>query len=160
MQRKNNILNTSSRPTYKQGMALIMAIVVIVIVATILALSMSLTALSTKRTSSLYLYEQSALLSQSAKEYALLKISKVAPCSLDKLNFTYNTIYNVSISMKYISTAGSACETNANIDGTNFATVTYGPTNGTVILDTTISVTDANISSEPIRYFRRTLEKL
>ena len=157
MQRKNSILRHNS---HRSGIAMIMAIIVIVTVATILALSLSLTSLGTKRTADLYLYEQATLLSQSATEYAMLKISKVAPCSLDKLNYTYNSIFKISTTMQYISTAGSSCQINATADGTNAATITYPLSNGIVIMDTTVSVTDKNVTSEPIRYFRRSIQKL
>jgi len=158
MQRKNSILKNNS---HKSGIAMIMAIAVIVVVATILALSLSLTAQTSKKTTDLYLYEQATILSHSASEYAMLKISRVAPCSLDTLNYTYNNIYDISIDMHYISTAGSACETNANL-GTKvgYGTVVNAATNGTVILDITVSVTNPTITSEPISYFRRSIQKL
>jgi len=56
MQRKNNILKRA-----KNGMAMIMAIAVIVILVTIMALSITLTSQTTKRTTDVYLYEQSVL---------------------------------------------------------------------------------------------------
>jgi len=151
MQRKNSILKSS-----RNGMAMIMAITTIVIVATILALSLSLTTQTAKRTSDIYLYEQSVLLSQSAAEYAMLKLSQAAPCSLSPINFTYNTIYNVDIDMRYISSAGSIC--NGNIPaGKSYAVVADPGTDGTVLMDITIT---ANAGTEPIRYFRRSIQKL
>ena len=108
----------------------------------------------------MYLYEQAALLSHSAAEYAMLKISQAAPCSIDSLNYTYNGIYNIQTDMKYITTAGSACKTNSDADGSTLAPITYEPSNGTVLLDITVSVTDKNVTSEDIRYFRRTIQKL
>ena len=152
MQRKNSILK-------KSGIAMIMAIIVIVTVATIMALSLSLTATTTKKTGDLYLYEQSSILSHSAAEYAMLKIAEVAPCSLPALNFPYNGIYDINITMAYLSTPGT-CRTNATADGTNYANLTHEASNGTVIMDITVSVTDTTITSEPIRYFKRTIQKL
>ena len=157
MQRKNSILKNNS---HKSGIAMIMAIAVIVVVATILALSLSLTSLTSKRTADLYLYEQATILSHSAAEYAMLRISRVAPCSLSSLpSYTYNNIYTIDISMKYISTATGACRANT-IAASNYATVLNTATDGTVILDITVSVTDPTITSEPIRYFRRSIQKL
>jgi len=145
MQRKNGILRTS----HKNGFAMIMAISVIVIIATIMALSMSLTTQTTKRTNDLYLYEQATLLAKSATEYALLKISENG--CINNLNFTQD-IYDVNISMRYIYTAPSGCN--------DYFTISTPESNGTVLMDVAISVTDKNISPEPIRYFRRTIQKL
>lgn len=159
MQRKNSLLIAQKKKN-RNGIAMIMAISVIVIVATILSLSLRLTSTTTKKTSDLYLYEQAAILSYSAAEYAVLRMSQAQPCSLDQLNFTYNGIYDVNTTMRYISLAGSSCETNANANGTNYGTITYPASNGTVILDITVSVNDTTVTSEPIRYFRRTIQKL
>lgn len=163
MQRKNNLLISNTRNnTYRTGMAMIMAIMVIVIISTIMALSLSLSSQTSKRTTDIYLYEQAAILSYSSVEYAMLKASQVAPCSLDALNFQYpilNPLYDINISMQYISVAGSACEINALIDGTNYATITNSNSNGTTIIDVSVSSVPG-ISTEPIRYFRRSIQKL
>lgn len=150
MQRKNYILNTPNMATHK-GMAMIMAIAVIVIIGTIMALSLSLTAVTTKRTTDLYLYEQSVLLSKSATEYAILRISKTAGC-LDTIpDFTaIDGLYTISIDLKYIGVAPSGCTD--YID--NLATPEQ---DGSVLMDIAVS-TDAG--TEPIRYFRRTIQKL
>ena len=155
MQRKNSLLR------HRSAMAMIMAISVIVIIATILALSLSLTSKTTKKTTDLYLYEQATVLSHSAAEYAMLKLSQANPCSIKNLDFTYNNIYDINISMEYITVAGSDCESNATHVGANYATITYPASNGTVILDVAVSVPqDRNITTEPIRYFRRSIQKL
>ena len=152
MQRKNNLLKSS-----RDGIALMMAMAVIVIIATIMALSLSLTTQTTKRTADLYVYEQVILLSKSAAEYGLLQISKNAPCSVTGLDFTHEGIYDVNITMKYIYTAPSPC---ANIND-NYFTITTDEQNGSVLMDITVSVpTSKNIVNEPVRYFRRVIEKL
>ncbi len=136
-------------------MALIMAMAVVVIIGTIMAVSLSLTTQTTKRTADLYVYEQTLLLSKSAAEYALLQISKNAPCSLPSLNFTHDTIYDVNISMKYIYTADVTCS------ATKYITITTPEQNGSVLLDIIVGIPSSkNITKEPIRYFRRVLEKL
>lgn len=156
MQRKNSILRAQRR-SHRKGMAMIMALTIIVITATILALSLSMTSLTSKRTSDLYLYEQAVLLSQSAAEYAMLQLSQNAPCSVDNLNFTYNTIYTVNIDMQYITLGSGACYNGANADGTDYAVVITPESDGTVIMDITITT---NAGTEPIRYFRRSIQKL
>ena len=151
MQRKNSLL--------RNGMAMIMAVAVLVIIATILALSLSLTTQTTKKTTDLYLYEQAAILSHSAAEYAMLKMSQANPCSIAALNFRYNNTFDINATMRYISIAGSACEANAIADGTNYGTTTYLQSNGSVILDIAVTANPTG-TTEPIRYFRRTIQKL
>ena len=155
MQRKNNILKSS-----RDGIAMMMAIAVIVIVATIMALSLSMTTTTTKKSIDLYLYEQSMLLSQSATEYALLQIAHHKPCTkLDDniVNFTQDGLYDINISIDYIYTETSSCDDNGGI----LYTIVQTPEqNGSAIIEVTVSVTDETITSEPIRFFRRTLQKL
>ena len=161
MQRKNNLLKTSHKKMRK-GIAMIMAIAVIVIIATIMALYLALTTQTTKRTTDLYLYEQAVLLSQSAAEYGMLKASQQNPCSLNELNFSYpnsNPIYDVNISMQYISFAGTSCDGNATHAHIKYTTVTDPESDGTALMDITVS-TKTGIATEPIRYFRRSIQKL
>ena len=154
MQRKNNILKSS-----RNAMALIMAIAVVVIIGTVMALSMALTVQTGKRTTDLYLYEQSILLSKSATEYALLLIEQNPPCTNLDTSFVQDSIYNVDISISYIydATDGALCATNG---GTSYATVATQEQSGSALIDVAISVTDTNTTTEPIRYFRRTIQKL
>ena len=155
MQRKNNILRSSRLKSVRSGMAMIMAIAVIVIMAGIMALSLSMTSVTTKRTADLYLYEQAVLLSKSATEYALLRIAQDGPCSHENdLNFRQDGIYDINITNRYVYTAPPAGCLN------NPITVTTPEQDGSVIMDVAVSVTDTSISTEPIRYFRRTIQKL
>jgi len=170
MQRKNSLLksrkSTLIRNT-KSGMAMIMAIAAIIIVATVMALSLALTAESSKRTNDLYLYEQSVLLSKSAAEYALLLISNNSPCSNINTSFVQNTFYTVDISAQYIyyddpltgvNEAQQLCTTNG---GTLYTSVQTPEQSGSVVLDITVSVPQSvGATTEPIRYFRRTIQKL
>jgi len=155
MQRKNNILSYSHKSA-RSGMAMIMAIAVIVIFATIMALALALTSQTTQRTTQLYLYEQAVLLSKSATEYALLRIAQdnnsSEPCNFTGVNFTQDDFYDINISVQYIYTTG--------VCGSQYATVTTPEQNGSILLDVAVSVNDANVSTEPIRYFRRTIQKL
>ena len=157
MQRKNYILKRSAPKTSRNAMAMIMAITVIVIMSSIMALSLSMTAQTSKRTTDLYLYEQSQLLAKSAVEYALLKIAQNPPCSNLDETFTQDGIYNISISMQYIYDSDASCVING---GTLYTTVTTPEQNGSALIDVGVSVTDTTVSTEPIRYFRRTIQKL
>lgn len=159
MQRKNYLLR-DTRSKFKRGIAMIMAIAVIVIIATIMALSLAMTAETTKKTTDLYLHEQAVLLSNSAAEYALLRISQTTPCAIDTLNFNPPDpldYYDINITMKYIFTDPLVCN---DIDKEYFNVVEEA-TNGTVLMDITVSIpTSENVTTEPIRYFRRSLQKL
>ena len=128
-----------------------------------MALSLSLTATTTKKTTDMYLYEQSILLSKSATEYALLQIAQNSPCSYNGSDFTQDTFYDINITVQYIYTdptgaMATLCTTNG---ATLYTTVTTPEQNGSVLMDITVSVTpDKNVTTEPISYFRRTIQKL
>lgn len=147
-------LHTKTHKTSRNAIAMIMAISVIVIVATILTLSLMLTTQTTKKTTDIYLYERAVLLSKSATEYALLRISQDGPCNhTNDLNFPQeNLLYDINITLKYIYTTPSPCTT-----AQTYTTVTTPEQNGSVLMDVTVTT---NAGSEPIRYFRRTLQKL
>ncbi len=157
MQRKNSILEFNSLRSKKSlqrrsGFAMIMAIIVIIIIATIMTLSLSLTAQTSKRTVDVYIYEQVALHAKSAAELAMLEIAQNG-CT-DNLTTTLDGIYDVNVSMRYIYTgAVGAC--------TNYFNIATPEQNGSVLMDITVNVrTDQNITTEPITYYRRTIQKL
>jgi len=150
MQRKNSFLKGA-----RDGIAMIMAIAVIVIIATIMALALSLTSQTTKRTVDIYLYEQSALYAKSAVELALLEIAKNPPCSVARYDTDFNnSIYDANVTLRYIYTNGS---TICIAPSVSYFDVNTSEQNGSVLMD--ISVT-TNAGTEPIRYFRRTIQKL
>ena len=160
MQRKNHIL-------MRKGIAMIMAIAVIIILATIMALTLSLTAETSKRTTDIYLHEQAQLLAKGATEYAILAISgydrTVTPDCLASVNGVYpnngaNTkIFDINTSIQYI---GIDCNGAAG-GATDFIdTIDTPQSRGAVILDTVVTCVDETSCSEPIRYHRRTLQKL
>ncbi|MBA1438420.1 MAG: hypothetical protein FAF05_05480 [Epsilonproteobacteria bacterium] len=151
MQRKNGLLTKQ-----KDGFAMIMAIAVIVVIATIMALSLSLTSQTTKRTTDVYLYEQASLYAKAAAEKALLDIASQNPCGYTGASYQLDGIYNIHVTASYVYTSFPAgCHA-----AQQFATITTPEQNGSVRLDITVSVNDSNISTEPIRYFRRTIQKL
>ncbi len=156
MQRKNNFLNYSTKKS-RNAMAMIMAITTIIIMSTIMALSLSMTTQTTKKSTDLYLYEQSILLSKGATEYALLQIAQNKPCSKLDESFVQDDIYNIDITIKYIYLSDTSCTAN---DGTLYTTVTTPEQNGSALIDITVSVTDDTITTESIRFFKRTIQKL
>ena len=153
MQRKNSILKTTSR--HRSGIAMIMAIAVIVIISTIMALSISLSTQTTKSTTDIYLYEQAILYAKSAQEFALLNIAKNG-CT-NTYNYTFGNAgeiqYDANVTMSYIYSAPvTGC--------TQYITIKTPEQNGSVLMDVSVTLHDPSISSEPIRYFKRTIEKL
>jgi type II secretory pathway component PulK len=158
MQRKNYILKTNPHKN-RSGFAMIMAIIVVAIITTIMAISLSLTTQTSKRTTDLYLYEQAVLYSKSAAELALLDIANRDPSTncANSFNVSFpetNPIYDANVTMRYVyNSAVGTC--------VDYVNVTTPEQNGSILMDITVSVrADANITAEPIRYFRRTIQKL
>jgi len=167
MQRKNYFLKPSK---HRSAMAMIMAIAAIVVMATIMTLSLSLVTETTKRTTDIYLHEQAILVSKSAAELALLTIAQYAPCTvIPGAGYDYIGSYQFDLNGN-----GNLDDINFTVDVTpyyvykdlnctapyNFLTTTSLQTdeqNGSVILDITVS---SDEGTEPLRYFRRVIQKL
>ena len=148
----------------RKGFSMLTAIILIILVATLGALAIALSTTTVKQTSDLYLREQAELLVQSATEYTLLAISghqiNSANGCLNTINATYENIFDINISIYYLgSSLPSISATNPcqKFSDANLNTI---DSNVTVIIDTTVSVpVDKNISTEPIRIHRRTIQK-
>ncbi len=155
MQRKNHILK-------HRGFAMIMAIVLLIVISTIMAVSISMSTTTTARTTNEYLHEQAMLLTSSATEYAVLAISghdRIANNNcINTINAVYpsaaNPMFDVNITMQYVGLNAAA--------GCNqyIATIATPETNGTVLMDVTVTSSNELNLTEPIRYERRTLQKL
>jgi len=151
----------------RQGFTLITAIIFMVLVASIAALSLSFSSFSTKQTTDLYLREQAELLVQSGTEFALLAISghqiNAANGCLNAINSQYpqagaNAIFDITITINYLGN-GLLAASNNNCNVLSDTVVTTG-SNVTVIIDTIVETTPGNnISTEPIRLHRRTIQK-
>lgn len=155
------ILNKQKRNAF----AMITAIIVVIIIGGLMTLSLFLTAQTTKRTTDLYLYEQTVLYSKSVAELALLDIAQNNPCTQvgNRYNFpnNVNPIYIADVNMTYVYyddplTAGNESPCTAAI-GTDYITVNTPEQNGSVLMDITVTT---NLGNEPIRYFRRVMQKL
>lgn len=145
MQRKNRVL---AKPAF----AMIMAVGVIIVVATIMLLSLNTTAITSKRTIDQYFYEQVELHTKSAIEYALYEIARDG-CEDNLFINNLDGLYDINISMRYIGTSPSGCTD--YID--NLSTEEQ---NGSVLMDVTVTVPTSVTGAEPIRFFRRTIQKL
>lgn len=137
----------------RRGFSMITAIIFMILVATLGALALSLSSITLKQTSDLYLREQAEILVQSATEYALLAISghNFSTNCLNAINAQYAP-FDINISLYYLGNGlpvGCQRITSSNID-TN-------ESNLTVIIDTV--VTSNGVSTEPIRIHRRTIQK-
>lgn len=146
----------------RRGFSMITAIVFMILVATLGALAISLSNLSTKQTSDLYLREQAELLAQGATEYALLAISghdfAITPNCLNTINSSYTDgvtiLFDINVTLYYL---GNGLPANCNTLTNNLNNIDTNDSNRTVIIDT--FVTDRNLSTEPIRIHRRTIQK-
>lgn len=146
----------------RRGFSMITAIIFMILVATIGALALSLASVTVKQTSDVYLKEQAELLSQSATEYALLAISAhdfSANC-LNSINSSYTpdgatTLFDINISLYYL---GAGLPLNCSTLTSTLSNIDTNDSNLTVMIDTIVSST-SNVSSEPIRIHRRTLQK-
>ncbi|MDP1615152.1 MAG: hypothetical protein Q8L68_05080 [Methylococcales bacterium] len=157
MQRKNRILK---RP----GMAMIMAIFFIIIIGGIMAIVINLTSQTSQRTTNVYLHEQAVALTRSATEYALLAVSghnhnQLQNC-INRIDAQYpsaaNPMFDINISLSYIGFGGLTGTCDDYI-----ATIQTPESNGSILMDVVVTTnTDSNISTEPIRYHRRTLQKM
>lgn len=143
----------------KKGFSLLTAIIFMVLVATLGALALSFSTFSVKQTSDLYLREQAELLLQSGTELALLAISgheiNATNGCLNYINTSYpetTPLFDINISINYIG--NGLPTTNCNILDNNLSTT---DSNITVIIDTIVQ--DHDISAEPIRLHRRTIQK-
>ncbi len=159
MQRKNSTLVKRKK---RAAFALIMAIAVIVIISTILALSLSITAQTTKKTADLYLYEQAMLLAKSAEGYQLLRIAQNPPCTNLDTTFVQDIYYTIDITSRYVYENTDTPDPCAAVGatGTSYTTVATPEQDGSVLIDVAVSVNDPSLSTEQIRYFRRTIQKL
>lgn len=148
---KRNIFKSNCTKTKRSGFAMVMAIGVIIVVSTIMLLSLHTTALTTKRTVDLYFYEQAQLHTKSAIEYALYEIAQTG--CINKRDFSFDNLYDVNISMKYIGIAPSGCTDYIN----NLITPEQ---DGSVLMDVRVRISSDVTGNEPITFFRRTIQKL
>lgn len=165
MQRKNRILK-------RRGMAMIMAIYMILIVGGIMAAVISMTSQSNKRTTDVYLHEQAMLLTRSATEYAMLAVSghnhrPVADGGtndcINRIDAQYpeagaNAMLDINITLRYIGfgTVGVAAGDCEDFIGT----IQTPDSNGSILMDVVVTSNPGLNLTEPIRYHRRTLQKM
>ena len=147
----------------RKGFSLILAMIVLVIVSSLAAFMVSLSSVSAKNTSDIYLKEQAELLMQSATEYSILAVlgHDNSNSCVENINITYpsssNPIFDINVSLWYIFDFTPSSSYCSHVLSSNLVD---GNSSFTIIIDTTVS-TSSNLNlSEPIRLHRRTVQKL
>lgn len=146
----------------RRGFTLIVAVMFLLLISTLTALALNFAMTTMRQTSELYLREQAELLAQGATEYAMLEIfnhdfNSVASTAtrvvnnscLVNINGTYNNLFNYEVRISYFGTIG-------NCTGTAIQTPQSA---GTVQMDVFVT-SIANRTPNPIRFHKRTLQKL
>lgn len=146
--------------TKRSGFAMILAIFVVVLVALGGVLLLGNAATGAKSTGDNYLRAQAELLAMSATEFAVMRAqgfntNSNANC-LDQLNITVNdatgnAMFDASVSLAY-SFRGAQNGSCSNILAQNTGKDTM------ILMD--VTVTDHNLSTEPIRVHKRSWQKL
>jgi type II secretory pathway pseudopilin PulG len=157
MQRKNHLLK-------RRGFAMIMAIFFMIIISSLLLYMLASTSESVQRTTNDYLDEQAVLMAKSATEYAILAVSGYDRAAnngcINTINARYpnvNPIFNITTTIQYVGFGNTGFGANCNAYIPN---ITTEESNGTMLIDVFVQSTAALNLDEPIRYHRRTLQKL
>lgn len=162
MQNKNRILK-------RGGFAVIAAVFLMLLITMMLLKMLSYSTDTSQRTQNQYLYEQAVLLAYNSAEYTMLLISQADPavsCQNDQ-TFHYpngctpgtggSCIYDIDVTIDYVWHNGTAP------GGTNCGATLLVDTpeqNGSAYIDVVVSSDPALGLDEPIRFHRRTLQKL
>jgi len=134
-----------------------------ILIATLLTYMLSSTAETAKRTTNSYLNEQAQLLAKSAVEYAILEVSGVnrggAGGCRRIINSQYpnsgaSAIFDINVTINYHG-LGVGCTGMGTV-----ANIQTPESMGTMLIDVYVSDSKALHLTEPIRYHRRTLQKL
>jgi hypothetical protein len=133
------------------------AIAFLLVMTTIMGLMVSMTSLTTKRSTDIYFQEQAHLLAKSATEFALLAISgydrNSVPDCINQINSTYDNTYDINTSIRYFGNGFPAgCDTINN-------SIVTPESQGTVIIDVYVTTQDNVGLTEPVRFHRRTIQK-
>ena len=145
----------------RRGFSLMTAIIIMMTVSLLMTMMVSLSGVTVKTTTDLYLKEQAELLARSATEYALLAVSghdNHQSC-IEDINIRYpsaaNPTHEMNVSIWYMGSGLPGSCTHILDD--NLST---DDSNMTAIVDVIVTVDQNNTGiTEPIRLHRRTLQK-
>lgn len=148
----------------RRGFSLVMAIIFLVLVATVGMLSLNTSAITAKQTSDIFLREQAELLAQSATELAILDLLQTdfsTDCPAGKTissffpgNEESNSLFEVKVKVERIFGVIGTC------NKTGVTAISTSRSAGTVILDTTVETIKDARNIPPVRFHRRTIQKL
>lgn len=145
------------------GFSLIGAIVFLIFIALIGVLSLQTSSQSAKQSTSLYLKTQGELLARSGVEFAILSILahdiKARDNCINSIRLTYpksadKALFDIRIDIQYM---GNGMPTSCHmVDGAD--SVKTVDSNITTLIDVYVQ-THEGVSTEPIRFHRRTMQK-
>jgi type II secretory pathway pseudopilin PulG len=177
MQTKIYLLNqrtfTNSAKS-RSAFALIAAVFVMLLISIMLLKMLAYTADTSKRTVDEYLREQARLLTYSATEYAVLAVSgkdRSGGC-ITSITSTFpesgsSKIFDINTTIKYVwsddTSLGADRLSNlpASCKGSNLLAQVKSPEeHGSLLIDVTVTSASSLGLDEPIRFHRRTLQKL
>jgi len=167
MQRQVRILNRAGK---RAAFALMAAIFLMLLVSLMLLKMLSYSSENSQQVINEYLLEQATLVAYGATEYTMLQLStddRSVACTKN-ISMSYpasgTKIFDVNVTVQYVWATGMApggtdCG-NTAVTG-NTVTVNTPAQNGSAYIDVAVSSDDTNLQlDEPIRVFRRTLQKL
>jgi hypothetical protein len=145
----------------RKGFSLITAIIIMMTVSLLMTMMVSLSNVTVKTTTDIYLKEQAELLARSATEYALLAVSghdNHQSC-IEKIDMLYpnaaTPTHEMNVTLWYMGSGLANC---GHLLDNNLSTP---ESNLTAIVDVVVTVDQNNTGiTEPIRLHRRTLQKL
>lgn len=160
MQRQIRILNTRGG---RGAFALIAAVFLMLIISMLLLKMMSYSAQNAQEVTDDYLLEQAQLAAYGATEYAMLKISADDRTSACTDSFTLNypssgtKLFNVAVNVDYVWFNGTAPTLASCASSFN---VTNPEQDGSAYIDVIVTSDPGLGLDEPIRFHRKTLQKL
>ncbi len=149
----------------KKGFSLVTAILFIVVVSVLGALALSFTSQTGKQTTDTYIKSQAEILLRSAAEFGVLAMTAhdigASGNCINTINIDYpdnapNHTFDITINIQYFGNGlpNPGCDIVSN-------TVADEDVNLTALMDIFVATNpDSNITTEPIRLHRRTLQKL
>jgi type II secretory pathway pseudopilin PulG len=169
-------MQTQSHILKRGGFALIAAVFLLILISSMLLTMLSLSTETSKRTVNDYLNEQAVLLAYGATEQAVLAITGTDPASgclqsIGPVNYpdTGSPIFTVTTTMRYMWSNGLTAASCLALDSScrNYIDDTQAVSNqlttdesgGAVIIDVVVQ-TPPGLVDEPVRFHRRTLQKL
>lgn len=154
---------------------MIMAIFFMIVIATLLTYMLATTSETAQRTTNDYLSEQGLLLAKSATEYTILRVSGVDRSGPDaipgngddtclqtfmaKYPDSVSPIFDIVVNINYFGFKNGCAPLFGN-GISSIGSINTPESNGSMLIDVYVSDNPNLNLSEPIRYHRRTVQKL